>query len=89
MPNQEANQMTKLDAMLKPGPITYIVMDAPGYYGTYATVYSRHAILQQAIRTAKRLGKSVMVSTDGGWSATHQPGSQIHRQFAGSYRRLS
>ncbi len=63
----------------------YIVMVAPGHYGDYAEVYSRHTDLDAAIRAAGKYKGRAVVSTDGGFAENHQPGSLIHRQFAGSY----
>jgi hypothetical protein len=70
------------------GRVRFIVMDAPGYYGTYAEIYSSHATLDAAIRKCGR-SKSRMVSTDGGWNATHGAGNRVHREFASRYERLS
>lgn len=66
--------------------MTYIVMTAPGCYGDYATVYSRHNNLASAIRSARRRGGRAIVSDDGGYAESHQPGSTVHREFASRYR---
>ena len=65
--------------------MTYIVMDAPGYYGTYAQVYSRHDGLDAAISAARRHRGRAIVSTDGGYPDNHQPGSFVHSQHALRY----
>jgi hypothetical protein len=63
--------------------VTYIVMDAPGFYGDYATVWSRHDDLPSAIHAG---GLGSIVSDDGGYAETHQPGSKIHGKDAARYR---
>jgi hypothetical protein len=69
--------------------MAYIVMDAPGYYGTYAQVFSRHRTLAAAIRAAKEGNpNSAIVSTDRGFADSHQPGAKIHRSSAESYEIL-
>ena len=71
--------------ILTKGTLRYIIIDAEGYYGDYATVYSSHATLKEARRKLGRRHDRRIV-TDGGWNATHQPGNLIHRQFAPQYR---
>lgn len=63
----------------------YIIMDAPGCYGTYATVYGSYETLASA-RAAHKGNKRKIITTDGGWRTTHQPGSLIHREFAVQYK---
>jgi hypothetical protein len=65
--------------------MTYIVIDAPGYYGTYAEIYSTHASLSEAIADASRHSGRI-VSDDGGDPESHYPGAMIHRRFAAAYR---
>jgi hypothetical protein len=66
----------------------YIVMDAPGCYGSHATVYSRHTDLDAAIRAARKHKGRAIVSTDGGFAGNHQPGSVISSQFALRYETI-
>lgn len=65
--------------------MAYIVMDAPGCYGTYAEVHSRHDDLRAACAAAGKFRGRAIVSTDGGFAENHQPGSLIHREFAQRY----
>jgi hypothetical protein len=64
----------------------YIVIDAPGYYGAYAAIYSSHATVDAARRAAGQR-KSRIVVSDGGWHSNHQKGMTIHREFAARYTR--
>lgn len=67
--------------------MAYIIMTAQGCYGEYATVYSRHDTLEDAVKEWRR-NRRRMISTDGGYAETHQPGCQIHREFASRYENL-
>ena len=61
----------------------YLVIDAEGYYGDYATVYVAVASLGDIPRKYAR-SQSTRVVSDGDWA--HQVGQKIHRQDAGGYR---
>ena len=63
----------------------YIVIDAPGCYGDWATIYSSHTTLKAALKAAGGDAR-LMVASDGGFP--HQKGRRIHRDFAGRYVRL-
>jgi hypothetical protein len=78
-PNRSTN-------ILDQGHIRYIVMDAEGHYGNYCQIYSSHDRLEDALRRRGRK-QHLKVCDDGGWNATHQRGSMIHRQFARGYRQ--
>lgn len=65
----------------------YIIITAPGCYGTYSRVHSRHASLEDALKRKGR-NRRVMVTTDGGWSETHKVGARIHRADAEKYESL-
>lgn len=67
--------------------MAYIIITAPGCYGTYATIYSRHDTIEQARRALGRNTRS-MITTDGGWTDSHQPGMKIHRKDAWAYKRV-
>lgn len=64
--------------------MTYIVIDAAGYCGTYFRVYARCVSLDGAIREARR-HEGLVVSDDGGYAENHQVGDLIHSQFRSAY----
>ena len=56
--------------------MTYIIIDAEGYYGNYAVVYSSHPTLDEARqKLGRRRDRRVVLDA-------HQKGDLIHRQFA-------
>lgn len=63
----------------------YILIDAPGRYGTYATIYESHATLEEAMASASKQLGAVVVVDDGGWHETHRPGGRIHAEHARQY----
>lgn len=67
--------------------MAYIIITAPGCYGTHAHIHSRHESLAAA-RAAKGSNPRVIISTDGGWTDSHQPGDRIHQADAHHYRPI-
>ncbi len=61
----------------------YLVIDAEGYYGDYATVYAAAKALNDLPRKYAR-SRNTRVVSDGGFPRA--PGAKIHRQDAGQYR---
>ena len=74
-----------MDTLEKTAP-RYIVIDAPGCHGDWAEIYSAHDTLAEARRAACK-NKRRMVTTDGGWRSSHEPGCMIHRQHLHAYGR--
>jgi len=63
----------------------YLVIDAEGHYGDYATVYAAAPTLTDLPRKyLSRRAMSIRIVSDGGYPK--EPGSVIHSQFAGHYR---